>query len=138
MNIRDVMTGNPVTCPPTATVREVATLMRDQQIGDVLIEDAQGLRGIVTDRDIVVRAVAPGFDPASVQVGDVCTPTVHSVGLDASIRSVVEMMRDAAVRRIPVVDDANRAVGIIAIGDLAAWQDRTSVLGGISSSAPNN
>ena len=139
MDVRDVMTTNPVTCLPTATVHEAAELMRDERIGDVLVEDpVDGLRGIVTDRDLVVRAIAPGFDPAAVRVGDVCTPTVHCVPLDASIRHVVELMRDAAVRRIPVVDENNRAVGIVAIGDLAAWQDRTSVLGGISASAPNN
>lgn len=138
MDVRDVMTANPITCLPTATIDQAAQLMRDRGIGDVLVQDQAGLIGIVTDRDLVVRAIAPGFDPAEVAVGDVCTTDVQCVGLDASIRSVVELMRDSAVRRVPVVDDQQRAIGIIAIGDLAAWQDRGSVLGGISASAPNN
>jgi CBS domain-containing protein len=133
------MTVDPVTCPTTATVHEAATLMRDRRIGNVLVVDPErGLRGIVTDRDLVVRAIAPGFDPHTVTVGDVCTPTVQCVGPDASVRTVAEVMRDSAVRRVPVLDEDNRPVGIVALGDLARWQDRSSVLGGISATAPNN
>jgi CBS domain-containing protein len=137
MNVRDVMTPNPVTCLPSTSVYEAAELMRDRDIGDVLVQDESGLRGIVTDRDLVVRGLAERLDPASATLEQLCSDDVRSVGPDDSVESVIELMRNAAIRRVPVVEGGH-AIGIVAIGDLAARQDNNSVLGDISSSAPNN
>ena len=73
MELRDVMTPNPTICRADATAREAAALMRDQDIGDVLVQDDGGPLGIVTDRDIVTRAVAVGRDPDDVRLGEICT-----------------------------------------------------------------
>jgi CBS domain-containing protein len=71
MELRDVMTPNPTVCRPEATARDAAALMRDQDIGDVLVQDNGGPLGIVTDRDIVTRAVAAGRDPENVHLGEI-------------------------------------------------------------------
>jgi CBS domain-containing protein len=109
--------------------------MRDQGIGDVLVEH-DGSLGIVTDRDIVTRAVAEGRDPQQVRVGDICTRDVETVSPDMSVDDVIRLMSDKAVRRVPVVE-AGRPVGIVALGDLAVDRDRRSLLADISAAPPN-
>jgi CBS domain-containing protein len=121
-----------------ASLREVAQLMRDKKIGDVLVTDDQGkLCGIVTDRDVVVRAVAEGKDVGTTKVEAVCSAKLATLRPDASIDEAVKMMRDKAVRRVPVVRD-DVPVGIVSIGDLAVEKDPKSALAGISAAAPNN
>lgn len=138
MELRDVMTPHPTVCTPDTTAAEAAALMRDQDIGDVLVVgDGSGTLGIVTDRDIVTRAVASGRDPKKVHVGEICTPNVATVKLDTPIETVIRLMSDKAVRRIPVVD-GTQPVGIVALGDLAVERDPSSLLGDISAAPPNN
>ena len=137
MELADVMTPDPVVCPSSASVLDAAMLMRDQAIGDVLVERDGQLMGIVTDRDIVVRAVAEAREPSSVTLGEICTEDVHSVTIDTSVDDVVRIMNDSAVRRVPVVENG-RPVGIVALGDLAVARDRETVLGNISAAAPND
>lgn len=135
MELRDVMTPNPTVCPPETSAVQAAELMRDQNIGDVLVQE-NGSIGIVTDRDIVTRAVAAGRNPNEVTVGEICTKSVETVPLDTPIDDVIRLMSDKAVRRVPVVD-GDTAVGIVALGDLAVDRDRTSLLGDISAAPPN-
>lgn len=135
MELRDVMTPNPTVCPPETSAVQAAELMRDQNIGDVLVQE-NGSIGIVTDRDIVTRAVAAGRNPSEVTVGEICTKSVETVPLDTPIDDVIRLMSDKAVRRVPVVD-GDTAVGIVALGDLAVDRDRTSLLGDISAAPPN-
>ena len=135
--IRDVMTVDPVTVPASATLTEAARLMRDSDVGDVLVEREGELWGIVTDRDIVVRAVADGKAPADVQIGDVCSGPVESLTPDDSVEDAVETMRTKALRRLPVCDNGH-AVGIVSLGDLAMSRDSTSALADISAAPPNN
>jgi CBS domain-containing protein len=137
MDLRDVMTPNPTVCRPDATVRDAAALMRDQDIGDVLVQDDGGSLGIVTDRDIVTRAVAAGRSPEDVRLADICTANVRTVSVDTPVDEVIRLMSDAAVRRIPVCD-GDRPVGIVALGDLARDRDPSSLLGDISAAPPNN
>ena len=136
MQLREVMTPNPTICSPDTSVVQAAEMMRDQGIGDVLVQD-QGSLGIVTDRDIVTRAIASGRDPKEIQLREICTSNVQTVPIDTSVDDVIRMMSDMAVRRIPVVD-GDQPVGIVAIGDLAVDRDRGSLLGDISAAPPNN
>jgi CBS domain-containing protein len=137
VQLRDVMTANPTICRADTTARDAAALMRDQDIGDVLVQDAGGGLGIVTDRDIVTRAVAEGRDPADVRLGDICTPNVETVDVETSVDEVIRLMSDRAIRRVPVVE-GDKAVGIVALGDLAVDRDPSSLLGDISAAPPNN
>jgi CBS domain-containing protein len=135
-SIREVMTPNPVTIPADMSAADAARLMRDRDIGDVLVMDQDRVMGIITDRDIVVRAVATGQDPANVTVGDICSKELHIVEHTTTVEEVIELMREKAVRRVPVMDGVC-PVGIVSIGDLAIERDRESALGDISAAPPN-
>ena len=135
--VRDVMTENLVTLPSWAPLVDAARRMKEADIGDVIVLDDGNLCGLVTDRDIVVRAVAEGKDPRSSTLDEICTHEVTTVGPDDSLDRVVQIMRQQAVRRVPVVE-AGRPVGIVSIGDLAIERDPDSALADISASAPNN
>ncbi|WP_210571293.1 CBS domain-containing protein [Streptomyces sp. GESEQ-4] len=135
-HVRDIMTSTPVTVEPLTSVTAVARLMRDQDIGDVLVTEEGRLRGIVSDRDLVVRALAEGEDPEHTTVAQVCSADVFSVGPDDDVDRVAELMREHAVRRIPVVADEH-PVGIVTLGDLAVERAPETPLGNISASKPN-
>jgi ATP-dependent Lon protease len=136
--VQDVMTKQVHCVGENASVRQVAQLMRDQKIGDVLVTDKEGrLCGIVTDRDIVVRGVAEGKNLDQLCVADVCTAAPVTLDPGSPVDEAVRIMRERAVRRIPVVD-GDHPVGIVSIGDLAQSKDPNSALGRISSAAPNN
>jgi CBS domain-containing protein len=137
MELRDVMTPNPTVCRPEDTARDAAALMRDQDIGDFLVQENGGALGIVTDRDIVTRAVAAGRDPENVHLGEIATSNIRTVDVDTPVDEVIRLMSDAAVRRIPVCE-GGRPVGIVALGDLARDRDPSSLLGDISAAPPNN
>lgn len=134
--VRDVMIPNPLTLDASSSVQDAANVMRSNDIGDVLISDGERLRGILTDRDIVLRCVAPGLAPDITAAGDCCSPNLYTVEADDPTERAVEVMRDNALRRLPVVDDG-RVVGIVSIGDLAVNQDRRSALADISAAPPN-
>ncbi|MGC9496045.1 CBS domain-containing protein [Streptomyces sp. WG7] len=134
--VRDIMTGDPVTVEPQASVTAVARIMRDQDLGAVLVTDGGELRGLVTDRDLVIRSVAEGGDPEQTTVADACSDDMVTVRSDEELNHAVELMRGHAVRRIPVVDDG-RPVGIVSLGDLAMERDPESALGDISVARPN-
>ena len=134
--IREVMTPMPVTLPPSASILEAAQVMRDEGIGDVLVVDGERLAGVVTDRDIVVRCLATVADPSRWTVGDAATEAVLTLPPDATIEEAVALMRDRAVRRVPVVE-ADRPVGIVSLGDLAQERDPRSALSEISA-APDS
>jgi len=135
--VREVMTRSPVTVPASAPIQEAARQMRDQAIGDVIVLKDGAICGIVTDRDITVRAVAEGRDPKSTPVGDICTEGLATVTPDASVAEAVELMRSKAVRRLPVVE-GGKPIGIVSIGDLAVERDPKSALADISSADPNS
>jgi CBS domain-containing protein len=134
--IHDVMTANPVSLPGTASVHEAARTMRDQDIGDVIVIENQQVCGIVTDRDIVVRAVAEARDPAATTLADICSHALTTVSPEESVERAVQLMREKAIRRLPVVE-GGRAVGMVSLGDLALERDPGSALGEISASPPN-
>ncbi|MEU6524396.1 CBS domain-containing protein [Streptomyces sp. NPDC046924] len=136
--IRDVMSSGTAAVEPMTTVARAARLMREQDIGDVLVTYDCDLFGVLTDRDIVVRALAEGLDPAATSVGSVCTrPPVVTLTPDDSTEHAVELMRRYAVRRLPVVERGGCPVGIVSLGDLATAEDPHSALADVSRAAPN-
>lgn len=126
----------PITLPSSASVTEAARTMRSANIGTVIVQDDDGPCGIVTDRDIAVRAVADGCDPLLTPLSDICSSTLTTLSPDDRIERAIQIMRDKAIRRILVVDDDRHAVGVISLGDLAIERDRASVLGEISAAPP--
>ena len=119
------------------SLKDVARLMREGDIGAMPVVENGKLIGIVTDRDIVVRAVADGRDPDETTVADVCSSEIETLGPDDDLSDAVEKVRSADVRRLPVVEDG-KAVGIISLGDLAIQRDSDSALADISSAPANN
>lgn len=137
MSIDDIMTRNVVTMRRNDPVMDAARIMRDADIGAVIVEDDDGgLYGILTDRDIVVRCLAVDKDPLHTPVGDICSKSTVTVTPQDSIDEAVRRMQENAVRRVPVLE-GNRPVGIVSIGDLAMERDPDSALGQLSSAPPN-
>ncbi len=136
-SIRDVMTPNPCAISPTTSVLEAAQIMRGNDIGDVIVLKDDRLFGILTDRDIVVRALAEGADPETTPVGEICSRELTTIEPSASVGEAVRLMRDKAIRRLPVVDNDGFVMGIVSIGDVAVERDRRSALGDISAAPPN-
>jgi CBS domain-containing protein len=134
--IREVMTPNPRTLDFTATAEAAAGLMRDEDVGAVIIVEDDHVRGVVTDRDLVVRVMAEGKNPSRVKQADICSADVVTVSPDDSIDTAVQLMRERALRRLPVVENG-RAVGIVSIGDLAQYRDPKSALADVSAARPN-
>jgi CBS domain-containing protein len=133
--VREVMTPVVVSVRPDASLVEAAQLMRAQDIGDVLVAGDGRLIGVLTDRDITLRAVANGADPLTVSAEAVCTPDPVVVGPDDSVAVAVTVMREHAVRRLPVVEDGH-AIGMVSLGDLAISENPDSALAEISRAAP--
>jgi CBS domain-containing protein len=129
--IRDVMTPAPITLSERQTAADAARMMKECDVGDVLVCGDDGrLVGIVTDRDLVVRCLADHRDGETPLRG-LCTPAVSTLTPGASIDDAVALMRTNAVRRIPVVE-SGELVGIVSLGDLARERDPDSALGRIS------
>ena len=135
--IKDIMTSDPSTVEASANLQEAAQLMKNEDIGDVLVVENGEVKGIVTDRDIVVRAVAEGKDPSDCSVREVATTDLTTLSPDDSVEDAIKQVEQADVRRLPVVDDG-KPVGIVSLGDLAKAADSDSALADISSAQPNN
>lgn len=134
--LRDIMTQKPVTLQSTDTVIAAARSMRDGNIGDVVVVENGQVQGILTDRDIVIRALAEGRDPARTTVGEICSKELTTLSPGAAIGDAENLMRDKAIRRLPVVE-GGRPVGIVTLGDLAVEREPDSTLGEISAAPPN-
>jgi CBS domain-containing protein len=134
-SIKDAMTTKPASLPATSTLADAAQRMRDLDIGDVLIEEGGRLTGLVTDRDLVVRAMAEGRDITS-KLGDVVSSEVVCIAPTDTADDAIRLMREHALRRVPVVENG-KPIGIVSLGDLAAERDPRSLLGEISNAPPN-
>ncbi|MBC2864383.1 CBS domain-containing protein [Streptomyces mexicanus] len=135
-HVRDIMTSQLVTVEPQTSVTAVAQKMRDEDIGVVLVTEGDELRGLVSDRDLVVRALAEGGDPDERTVASACSGDLFTVTPDEEVDQAVRLMREHAVRRVPVIDHGH-PVGIVSIGDIAIERDPESALGDISAAKPN-
>jgi CBS domain-containing protein len=136
--VRDVMSPGAASVEPMTTVARAARVMRERDVGDVLVAYDCDLFGVLTDRDIVIRALAEGRDPAETTVGSVCTPPpVATLAPDDTTDRALELMRRHAVRRLPVVERGGCPVGVISLGDLAAVDNPQPALADICRAEPN-
>jgi len=122
MQVSQIMTSNPDTARPQDTLQAVAAKMDSGDYGSVPVVDGGRLVGVVTDRDIAVRAVARGRGPDT-EVGEVMTPDPVCVSLDSDVEDAAEIMQEEQIRRLFVTDDDDRLVGVIALADVALEDD---------------
>jgi CBS domain-containing protein len=117
--VRDVMTDSPRCVTMETPVSEVAQLMESEDIGSLPVLEGEELAGMVTDRDIVVRAVARGRDPRGMPVREVVSRDLVTVYAEEDLSTALERMASEQVRRLPVVDDEHRLVGVLSQADVA-------------------
>ena len=118
MNVASICTRLPETTSGADTVLHAAQRMLSNDVGTLVVTDDEGTpSGIVTDRDIVLRCIAEERDPAKTRVRDVMTHDVHTVFEDTAVEAALETMADREVRRLIVVNDADRVVGIVSLDD---------------------
>jgi CBS domain-containing protein len=117
--VREVMSQRPRCVSPETSVLEAAEVMDQEDIGSVPVLENDRLTGIVTDRDIAVRAVAKGKDPRGMPVREITSRDVVTVGPDDDLSEALKLMASYQVRRIPVVDDEERLVGVVSQADVA-------------------
>jgi CBS domain-containing protein len=128
MKVREIMTAEPACCTPSDSVRHAAGLMAQHDCGSIpVVSDMESHRlvGVVTDRDVAVRAVACGLGPET-QVSDVMSSSPHCCGPDDELAAVERLMAERQVRRVPIVDEAGCCVGMVAQADLARDQQHAS------------
>lgn len=118
-SIRDVMTSNPRSLESGSSAVEAARLMRDEDVGIVPIVEGKKLVGTVTDRDIVTRVVAEGKTPESVTVGDIASRELVTIDPQQDLDDALRLMARHQVRRLPVVEEDGKLVGIVAQKDVA-------------------
>jgi CBS domain-containing protein len=134
--VREVMTRDPITMDVDTVVSAVARQMRDASISDVIVTDGDRVRGIVTERDVVVRAVAEDADPRAITAAEVLTADLVTVAPDDDIKAAEGLMRVHAIKHLPVLD-AGRLVGILALGDLAVEEQPDSLFAELAVEDPN-
>ncbi len=118
-NIRDAMTSNPRGVDTSTTVVEAARLMKSEDVGPLPVVEGERLVGMVTDRDIVLRVVAEGKDPQSSTVGEIASRDLVTVDPQQDLDEALRLMAQHQVRRLPVVEEDGRLVGILAQADIA-------------------
>jgi signal-transduction protein with cAMP-binding, CBS, and nucleotidyltransferase domain len=133
--VRDVMTPGPIGVDYYQSIGDTARTMREWGVGAVLVVNDQSLYGLVTDRDLVVRAVAEAKGPDE-PVGPLSSADLIGVEADADAREAARLMREHAVRRLPVIDDGQVA-GMVSLGDLAVQDDPASALATVSRATAN-
>jgi CBS domain-containing protein len=122
-SIRDIMTTNPRTIEPSTPIFEAARIMRDEDIGSLPITDGDQLLGTVTDRDITIRAVAEGRDPQGTTVKEIASRDLVTVDPQQNLDEALRLMAQHQVRRLPVVEEDGKLVGIVAQADVAQVGD---------------
>ena len=138
-SIQDVMTADPIRLPADTSVQDAARQMRDNDVGDIIVEKDGRLYGIVTDRDIVVRVVAEDKDLRTTDLQSICSQNVSTLTADQTVKDATQLMKDKALRRIPVVDakEQGKVIGIVSLGDIAVEKHPKSALGKISAASAN-
>lgn len=135
--VREVMSKSPYALEETRTIKHAAEGMRERDVGAVLVTDPDGdLVGIVTDRDIVLKAVAEGYGPDTELATVTDRGTLATVSPDDDLAAVVSQMKEGAVKRVPVVEGES-PTGMVTLGDLAMEQDVDHVVEDLAAAAPN-
>jgi CBS domain-containing protein len=119
VQVQELMTANVTCVGPDATLRQAAQTMRDLDVGSLPVCDNERLTGIVTDRDIAIRAVAQSDDPAQCKVRDIMSEAIEYCFQDDNVEDATQLMKDKQIRRLAVLDHDKRLVGILALGDVA-------------------
>lgn len=135
--VRDVMTKDPVAMRADDSVADAAKKMSDMRIGSVVVMDRDKPCGIVTDRDITVRAVAVGSDPATTRLADICSSGLRAVRPDQSVGDAIQMMKSHDIKRVVVMTDS-KLEGIVSLGDLTSHDEGLDVQKDLSKAEPNN
>ncbi|MFC7545741.1 CBS domain-containing protein [Plantactinospora sp. GCM10030261] len=135
--VGEFMTTRLVTMDGNDTLTAAAQEMRDRAIGDVIVTDGEDVIGIVTDRDITVRAVAEHMNPDSSQLRQIISHDIVTVSQYDDAVAAADLMRTYGVRRLPVIEEG-RLIGLVSLGDLAVEREPQSVLADISADEPNN
>jgi CBS domain-containing protein len=128
VRVRDVMTPDPACCTPNSTAREAAVLMRDNDCGSLPVVESESSRrlvGTVTDRDLAIRGLAEGKGPDTM-IGDLMTNGPTTAGPEDEVEVVRDVMIAQQVRRVPVVDEDGKVVGIVAQADIAREEGAAS------------
>lgn len=118
MKVREIMTADVASAAPDTTLEEIATMMKEADAGAIPVVDDNALIGIVTDRDIVLRCVAEGKDPAECTAEDIVSENLETVEPDDDVEEAAQLMAHRQIRRLPVVEDG-RLVGMLSLGDIA-------------------
>jgi CBS domain-containing protein len=121
MTVRSIFNPNVATIDADADIEKAAVLMRQEHVGDLIVTRQRNGRqepvGVITDRDIVVEVVARGASPGDIRVGDVLTRELISLKADSGIEFALKRMRDAGIRRAPVVDTDGQLIGVMSLDD---------------------
>src|SRR6185295_12363359 len=129
MSVSDVMTKEVVVVDVATTLADAAKIMRGMDVGVLPVRAGQRVVGVLTDRDITIRATAGGKDPESTSVADVMTPNVVSCGEGDDVQEVARTMQAHKLRRVLVLNDDANVVGIVSLGDLAVRADEPAAAG---------
>lgn len=123
MLVRDIMTRNPETLPSSGTIKQAAEKMRTLDVGFIPVKDERDVIGLVTDRDIAIRAVAEGKDPSRTKVSEIMTKDVRSCDEETDVKEAARIMQENQIRRLVVRNHQGECVGILSLGDLAVDAD---------------
>ncbi len=119
MRVAEIMTKDVQTISSSDTIQKAAMTMDNLNVGALPVCDGDQLRGVITDRDITVRATAVGLSPADIRVGDIMSEDVDYVFEDDDVSQAATKMKERQIRRLPVIDHSKRLVGFVSLGDLA-------------------
>lgn len=129
MRLRDVMTPRPECVSPATPIGEVASMMKAKNIGMVLVAEHDRLVGALTDRDIVVRGIAEGWDPRTARTADIMTSRAAFCYEDQDVADAVRIMEEKQLRRLAVLNRDKKLVGVVSLSDLAAKMDNPTISG---------
>jgi CBS domain-containing protein len=135
--LRDIMSPAPACMAPADTVSAAAKVMAERGVGTVVVLIDGQLSGLLTDRDITVRVLAENRDPQTTRIGEICSTDVAVLGPDDNVDQAAQLVRERAVRRIPVLRDGV-PVGVVSIGDLALEKAGSSALSGVQAACPDS
>jgi CBS domain-containing protein len=128
MQIAQIMTRDPEVVTPDFTLKDAALKMRQLDIGMLPIRSDDRLVGMLTDRDITVRAIADGRDPTNTKVSDIMTPEVVYCFEDQDVSEAAKLMQEKQIRRLPILNRQKRLVGIVSLGDVAVHSGEEKIV----------